>query len=159
ALTTPMTSRATAPPADAAHDEAPAERAKRLRKEGKALLDGGKTADALPLLEEAERIDPGMLSEFRLPQCYQKLATTGSAYVFFPKVAGAAHAELPYEADEAKAATLREREEAARQRATALEPLLARLKLNVPLSMRNVAGFQISLDDVPLSPPVWEAGV
>jgi len=162
ALTIPRAAHAApgpAKPAAAAGEESAADRAKRLRKEGKALLDEGKPARALPFLEEAERLEPGMLSEFRLAECYEKLGRTASAYTFFLKVAKAARAERSQSPDQAKATNLREREEAAKQRAAALEPLLAKLLLSVPPSISGLEGLQITWDKALLARSSWEAGV
>src|SRR5262245_22877251 len=105
AMTIAPVARAAPEPAKAAaaaDEQHAADRAKRVRKEGKALLDAGKPAQALPFLEEAERLDPGMLSEFRLAECYEMLGRTASAYTLFLKVAEAARGERDHAPDEAK---------------------------------------------------------
>ncbi|XYH92617.1 hypothetical protein ACMHYB_32665 [Sorangium sp. So ce1128] len=85
------------------------------------LMAQGKYADACPKLEESQRLDPGIGTQFNLAACYEQLGRTASAWSTFLEVAGAA-----------KAAGQLEREKVARQRATALEPKLIRLTITAP---------------------------
>ncbi|WP_437874295.1 hypothetical protein [Sorangium sp. So ce513] len=85
------------------------------------LMAQGKHADACPKLEESQRLDPGIGTQFNLAVCYEQIGRTASAWSMFLEVAGAA-----------KAAGQVEREKVARQRATALEPRLIRLTITAP---------------------------
>ncbi|WP_437629465.1 hypothetical protein [Sorangium sp. So ce854] len=85
------------------------------------LMAQGKHADACPKLEESQRLDPGIGTQFNLAVCYEQIGRTASAWSTFLDVAGAA-----------KAAGQLEREKVARQRATALEPRLIRLTITAP---------------------------
>lgn len=85
------------------------------------LMAQGKHADACPKLEESQRLDPGIGTQFNLAVCYEQIGRTASAWSTFLEVAGAA-----------KAAGQLEREKVARQRATALEPRLIRLTITAP---------------------------
>ena len=89
----------------------------------------GKHADACPKLEESQRLDPGIGTQFNLAVCYEQVGRTASAWSTFLDVAGAA-----------RAAGQTEREKVARQRATALEPRLIRLTITAPVpSLRSSA--------------------
>ncbi|XXX71928.1 hypothetical protein WMF30_30210 [Sorangium sp. So ce134] len=85
------------------------------------LMAQGKHAEACPKLEESQRLDPGIGTQFNLAACYEQTGRTASAWSTFLDVAGAA-----------KAAGQLEREKVARQRATALEPKLIRLTITAP---------------------------
>ncbi len=87
----------------------------------KQLMAQGKYADACPRLEESQRLDPGIGTQFNLAACYEQLGRTASAWSMFLEVAGAS-----------KAAGQLEREKVARQRAAALEPRLIRLTITAP---------------------------
>lgn len=89
--------------------------------EGKKLMGEGKYAEACPKLEESERIDPAIGTEFNLAACYEQIGRTASAWSMFLDVAAAS-----------KTAGQPEREKVARQRANDIEPKLVRLVIKVP---------------------------
>jgi hypothetical protein len=111
--------------------------AQALFDEAKRLMAGGKYPEACPKLEESQRLDPGIGTQYNLAACYEALGRTASAWSLFLEVAGAA-----------KAAGQTEREKVARQRAAALEPKLMRLAIAVPEGAP--ADLQVSRDGVPV---------
>ncbi|XXY50648.1 hypothetical protein WME91_05840 [Sorangium sp. So ce269] len=106
------------------------------------LMAQGKYADACPKLEESQRLDPGIGTQFNLAACYEQLGRTASAWSTFLDVAGAA-----------KAAGQLEREKVARQRATALEPKLIRLTITAPADAP--ADLQVKRDGALVGRAQW----
>ncbi len=88
-----------------------AERARALFHEARALAAAGDYTSACPKLEESQRLDPGIGTQFNLADCYEHTGRPGSAWRLFESVATAAHL-----------AGKTERENAARARAAALAP-------------------------------------
>jgi hypothetical protein len=101
----------------------------------KQLMAKGKYAEACPKLEESQRLDPGLGTQFNLASCYEQVGKTASAWSMFLEVAGAA-----------RAAGQADREKVARQRAGALEPKLVRLTITAPAS--PPADLQVKRDGV-----------
>ena len=95
--------------------------ARSLFDEARVLLQQGKAAQACPKLEESQRLDPGMGTLFNLADCYERLGRTASAWAEFREAVSAAH----------NAGSL-DREQAAKQRAAALEPKLSYLTIVPP---------------------------
>ncbi|WP_437662754.1 hypothetical protein [Sorangium sp. So ce1182] len=106
------------------------------------LMAQGKYADACPKLEESQRLDPGIGTQFNLAACYEQLGRTASAWSTFLEVAGGA-----------KAAGQLEREKVARQRATALEPKLIRLTITAPADAP--ADLQVKRDGALVGRAQW----
>jgi len=95
--------------------------ARALFDEARKLASSGKHAEACPKFEESQRLDPGTGAMFNLADCYEATGKTASAWSMFLEAA----ARLKSEGAPA------EKEQAARQRAAALEPKLSRLKIVV----------------------------
>jgi hypothetical protein len=114
---------ALAQPARAQTDSAAA---RALFSEGRQLMSADKYAEACPKFEESLRLDPGMGTQFNLAHCWEKLGRTASAWALFLDVAAAA-----------RASNQPEREAAAKDRASTLEPKLTRLRLVVPEPASN----------------------
>ncbi|WP_437283444.1 hypothetical protein WME90_23575 [Sorangium sp. So ce375] len=108
----------------------------------KQLMAEGKYADACPKLEESQRLDPGIGTQFNLAACYEQLGRTASAWSMFLEVAGAA-----------KAAGQLEREKVARQRAAALQPRLIRLTITAPAD--SPADLQVKRDGALVGRAQW----
>lgn len=106
--------------------------------EGRRLAADRKYAEACPKFEAAMRLDPGMGTLFNLSDCYERIGRSASAWSGFRDVAS-----------QAKAANQPDREKAARERAAALEPKLARVRLVVPADLAGVA-LTITRDGSPL---------
>lgn len=88
--------------------------------EARKLMNKGRFDEACPKLEESLRLDHGIGTQFNLAHCWEQIGRTASAWGLFLDVASAA-----------ATAGQRKREAAARERADALEPQLARLLIEV----------------------------
>jgi hypothetical protein len=113
-----------------------------------ALLKRDRAAEACPKLAASQRLDPGMATQFRLAECYEKIGQTATAYALFLEVA-----------DAARAAKSQEREEFARKRAVMLEPRLTKLILAVPPELRSLEGFSLIRDGAVVDRFSWGAPV
>jgi hypothetical protein len=119
--------------------------ARALFAEGRKLMAEKKYEDACPKFEESLRLDHGMGTQFNLAFCWEQQGRTASAWATFLDVAAAA-----------RAAGQSEREAAARDRASALEPKLSRLTIKVPAP---VEGLEITRDDVAVGRAAWGSAV
>lgn len=121
--------------------------AQALFDEARKLMAQGRHAEACPKLEESQRLDPGVGTQFNLAACYEATGRTASAWSLFLDVAS-----------EAKRAAERARENVARERAHALEPKLSKLRLIVPDDARTV-GLKIERANVAMGPAQWGAAL
>ena len=112
--------------------------------DGMKLMGQKRYGDACPKLAKSQELDPGMGTQFRLAECYEKLGRLASAYDQFTAVG-----------DAARAARKPDREAVARQRATALEGKLARLTIAVPPAVAGLAGVKITRDGAPVEKRLW----
>jgi hypothetical protein len=126
-------------PRDARADAASVQRADDLFREAKALTDAGAYAPACPKLEESDRLDPALGTEFNLADCYEHTARPGKAYALFRGVADAAHA-----------AGKDAREQSARARADLLGPRLGTVRLKLTTGALP-AGARVTFDGVEVS--------
>jgi hypothetical protein len=124
-----------AAPADAAAQDPSTARAQQLFSDGLALMRSGKAAEACPKLEESERLDPGMGTEYRLAECYESTGRVASAFVMYGSVA-----------ESAKRAGKPDRAEQARTRAEALRARLPTLALVVPAELAGLSGLELRRD-------------
>jgi len=99
------------------------------------LIREGKYAEACPLLEESQRLDPGVGTQFNLARCYELLGRFASAWSLYDEVARTTHAT-------GQSA----REAIALERMNAIEPRVA----HVAIHANPDASLQITLDDAPL---------
>jgi hypothetical protein len=125
-------------PVAAEHD---AVGARVLFSEGRKLADAGQYSEACRKFEESLRLDPGVGTSFNLADCEEHLGRTASAWARFLEVA---------------AATRQERQRVARARATALEPRLARLTVEV---VAPAEGLIVDRDGLLLGPAAWGVAV
>ncbi|MBS2014371.1 MAG: hypothetical protein JST00_15900 [Deltaproteobacteria bacterium] len=100
--------------------------------EARALMAKGQWAEACPKLEESNRLDPGIGTQFNLADCNEHVGKTATAWAGFLDVAA-----------QAKAANQGEREKVARRRAQALEAKLPKLVVEVPSPL---PGLEIKRD-------------
>jgi len=108
-------------------------RAEALFQEARALVDKGDYAHACQKLEESQKLEPAVGTQFNLADCYEHVGKTASAYVLFRQVAGIARAAGKFE-----------REQRAKERAATLEPKLARVRLVVAAP---APGLEVKIDD------------
>jgi hypothetical protein len=94
--------------------------AESLFSDARHLMQAGDYAHACPKLEASRRLEPGLGTTLNLGDCYEKLGRTASAWAEFKSAA----AEAQKVGDMLRKAT-------ALERASALEPKLSRLQVNV----------------------------
>ena len=119
--------------------------AQALFTEGKRMMTAGQYADACPKLEESQRLDPGIGTLFQLATCHQHVGKTATAWAEFLDVAA-----------QAKSAGQKDREKAARDKASALESQVS--KIVIATRLRNadsVAGLEIKRDGVDVGRGQW----
>ncbi|MEP7120196.1 MAG: hypothetical protein ABJE95_04760 [Byssovorax sp.] len=126
---------------------APERAAQKAFDDGMKLLDQGKVAEACPKLEESQRLDPAMGTQYRLAECWEKLGRTASAWALFRQVV-----------TEAQAAGRDDRAATSATRATALESRLARILIIVPPSA-SVPGLVVRRDGAIVEEGQWGRGV
>lgn len=124
-----------------AADATKVKRAKELFDAALALMDGGNPSQACPLLEQSQKLDPGMGTLYYLGRCYEKTGRLGSAYTVFDDVA-----------TEARKAGMADRESVASQAAAALESRVPRLRIVVPAKVAELPGLRIDRDDTKIHP-------
>lgn len=122
-------------------------RAERLFEEGIALKQSGKFAQACPKLEESQRLDPGLGTQYHLADCWERQGRTASAWLLFDEIAR-----------QAAVSGQREREQIARERHTELGPRVPRLNIVVPVSS-DVSGLSVWRDGAPLERAHWNAAL
>lgn len=113
-----------------------------------ALIKQGKHADACPKLEESQRLDPAMGTQFFLAVCYESTGRPTSAWSSFLEVAASA-----------KAAGNGVREATAKARAAALEPKLPRVTITLDPKASALSGIEITRDGSPQKPVTWGTAV
>jgi hypothetical protein len=132
-------------PAQAAADVTPQDAAvaRSLFTQGRKLLDQKNYPEACPKFEESQRLDPGIGTMFHLAVCYEGLGKTASAWSLYLEVARMA-----------KAQNQPEKEQAAKDRAAAIEPKLTQVTIVVPPENR-VPGLLIKRDTSPIGQGMW----
>lgn len=109
--------------------------------EARALMQRGRYAEACPKLEESQRLDSGIGTQFNLANCYEHVGRVATAWAGFLEVAA-----------QSKASGQVERERVARRRAQILERRLPKLVIQVEAP---TPGLQVRRDEV----MVGEAGL
>jgi hypothetical protein len=122
-------------PAARAADDSPA---RVLFKEGRALATEGKYAEACPKFEESLRLELGVGTQFNLADCWEHVGRLASAQKLFLGAAATA-----------KAAGQAEREQVLRERASALEPRVSKLVIEVADDNPKLT---VKRDQLPLEP-------
>jgi hypothetical protein len=113
--------------------------------EGRALMEGGRAADACPRFEQSEKLEPGLGTRFHLASCYEVIGKLASAHALFLEVE-----------EESEVRGQAERERLARTRAHALEPRLARLTIAVPYAS---PALRIERDGSVIGAALWGVAV
>jgi serine/threonine-protein kinase len=112
-----------------------------LFNDGKRLMGEGQFAEACPKLEESQRLDPAIGTQFNLADCYDHVGKTATSWALFVDVASSLHASGDTR-----------REKVARERAAALEPKLSKLTILAP---KNVTGLEVRRNGEVLGGAVW----
>jgi hypothetical protein len=115
--------------------------ARALFRDARKLMESGRYTDACPKLEESQRLDPGIGTQFNLADCWEHTGRTASAWALFLDVASAT-----------RAVGQTDREAVARDRAEKLEKKLSRLALRVE---ETDPGLEIRRDGAILGRPSW----
>jgi hypothetical protein len=121
--------------------------AEQLYDEAKRLLASGHYAEACPKLEQSQKLDPGLGTQFHLADCWQHVGRTASAWALFREVVS-----------NARAAGQAGRERVARERADALEPFLSKLAI-APGVASTIAGLVIHRDGTEVPREAWGSPV
>ncbi len=116
-------------------------RAESLFQEARTLVEQGHYAEACPKLAESQRLEPAVGTQFNLADCYEHVGRTASAHALFLEVAAIAHAAGKFE-----------REKSARERAQALEPTLARVRVVVAA---DAPGLEVHIDEAAIERAKW----
>lgn len=126
-----------------AHAAADPAAAEQLYDEAKKLIGSGHYADACPKLEQSQKLDPGMGTQFHLADCWQHVGRTASAWAQFREVAS-----------EARAAGQTARARVAKDRADALEPFLTKLVI-APGVTSTIPGLAVRRDGTEVPRESW----
>src|SRR6186713_1130212 len=95
--------------------------AQALFDQARELIKQKKFVEACPKLQESNRLDPGIGTQFHLADCYEQSGRVASAWALFLDVAS-----------QARASGQLDREKAAQKRADNLQPRLPKLVVTVP---------------------------
>jgi hypothetical protein len=120
--------------------------AESLFQSGKRLLEQERYAEACPKLAESFRADPATGTLLALAMCHEAEGKLGSAWTEYGDVAERARRE-----------GRSDRDEAARQFRSALEPRLATLTIEVPASVAEIPGLVVTRDGLPVGAGAWSA--
>jgi hypothetical protein len=112
--------------------------------EAMRLMSAKKYADACEKFARSQELDPGMGTQFRLAECYEKLGRLATAYEQYISVA-----------DAAQEVGKKDRETLARKRADALEPRVARLTIVISPNLLEVPGLEVIRDGAVVSKELW----
>lgn len=119
--------------------------AQTLFEQGRDRLRAGDIAEACPLLEESQRLDPANGTLLALAMCHEAQGKIASAWAEFAQVARLA-----------KRDGQAEREAWATERLVALKPLLSLLDLRVPQPVRHLPELQLRLNGNPVQDNAWD---
>ncbi|WP_437733446.1 hypothetical protein [Sorangium sp. So ce1335] len=122
--------------------------AQALFDEARALAAAGQHAEACPKLEESQRLDPSIGTQYYLAECLEGLGRTASAWTLYVQVG-----------DLAEAAGQSARASYARERAELIAPSLVRLSIRIPDALRSVPDLRVERDGSLVGPPQWGAAV
>lgn len=117
--------------------------AQALFDQAKELIRQKRFAEACPKLQESNRLDPGIGTQFNLADCYEQSGRIASAWAAFLEVVS-----------QARASGESDREKAAQKRADKLEPRLPKLLVIVP-DGSQVSGLEVRRNGVSVGAPQW----
>lgn len=121
--------------------------AEQLYDEAKRLMAAGHYAEACPKLEQSQKLDAGLGTQFHLADCWQHIGRTASAWAIFREVAS-----------EARASGQASRGRVAKDRADALEPFLSKLLIS-PGVASTIPGLVIRRDGTEVPREAWGSPV
>lgn len=127
-----------------ASDESREKAAQTFFVEAMRLMGAKKYADACEKFARSQELDPGMGTQFRLAECYEKLGRLATAYEQYVSVA-----------DAAQEAGKKDRETVARKRASALEQRVARLTIVISPALLEVPGLEVIRDGAVVPREQW----
>jgi hypothetical protein len=133
--------------ATAAHAQPAAAQAEVLFRDGRALLEAGRTAEACEAFAESQRLDPRVTTLLNLAGCREKNGQLATAWGLF--------LEAESQTRSATDAAGQQLHAVAEKRATALEGRVSRLTIAVPPESR-VAGLAITRDGAPVASAAWD---
>lgn len=116
--------------------------------QARSAMKAGNYEKACPMLEESLRLLPGDGTKFNLGECYEKTGRTASAWAAFRDVAASS-----------KLAGQKEREAAASDRASSLEPTLCRLTVTVAAQEGEGTRVKITRDGADVGDGQWGAEI
>ncbi|WP_437682420.1 hypothetical protein [Sorangium sp. So ce131] len=116
--------------------------------EARALTAAGNHAEACPKLEESQRLDPSIGTQYYLAECLEAIGRTASAWTLYLQVG-----------DLAEVAGQSARAKYARDRAERIAPSLVRLTIRVPDALRAVPDLHVERDGSVVGAPQWGAAV
>lgn len=122
--------------------------AKALFDAGRALTKANNFADACPKLQESQQLDPSLVTEFFLADCYEHTGRLATAWIYYEDVA-----------TQASAAGQRDRGTFARDRADAVKPRVPKLTIEVPAKMKDWPDLEIKRDRSVVSQGQWGVSV
>jgi hypothetical protein len=141
--------------AGGARAQSNSEAAQRAFEAGMKLMEAHRYEEACIKLEESQRIEPGMGTQFRLAECYERTARIASAWRNYDAVATAARAASLATTNPAEKENLQKREAYSRSRADALLALVARATIQVPADVALLPGLTVSVDGAVIPPAGW----
>jgi hypothetical protein len=119
--------------------------AQQLFNDGRRLMKQGAFSEACPKLAESQRLDPGIGTLFNLADCHEQLGKTATAWGEFLEVAA-----------QARTRGQNARVDAARARASALEPRLPRMTI---LVRANDPGLVVTRDGAEIGRAQWNSAL
>jgi hypothetical protein len=111
--------------------------AESLFQAGRELMTQKKYADACPKFAESGRLDPSAGTSLNLGQCYEALGKTASAWAEYKAAASLAHTQ-----------GRTQQEQAANELASALQPKLSKLSIELAPDAQAVAALVLKRDGV-----------
>jgi len=117
--------------------------AQALFDQAKGLMQQKRFAEACPKLQESNRLDPGIGTQFHLADCYEQSGRVASAWAAFLEVVS-----------QARAAGQSDREKAAQKRADNLQARLPKLVVEIPEASK-VPGLEIRRNGAAVGAAQW----
>jgi hypothetical protein len=114
-------------------EETNVSKADRLFREGTAAFDAGRYPEACPKLEESQKLDPALGTQYNVALCRARSGQPALAYRLFSEVAAASHA-----------AGKTEREQASQAKMAELLPHVGRLALGAS-AISNTGGAEVKI--------------